>query len=145
MTREEFIQAWGGEYRDNPLARFRQCVGNLKGYADLLLEGFADDGFRPSVAAFLEQTSLECRSLMKEVGDFLAISCSFQEATGNLYHGLHPTIDSILRCIHKMIGGSAREPFLDDLENMRLAGQTVRDLLGEIIQRGRIEVNHPKS
>ena len=136
MNQQEFVQAWGGNYNENPLARFRQSLANLQGYGELVLEQTTADGFRPRVAGDLDEICAECRDLTRSLSDLLFRSNSFQEATGNLYRGLHPTIDSMLRQIHRMIDHSATEPFVGDLKNMRSAGQTLRDLLDEVRLRG---------
>src|SRR4051812_19457280 len=96
MNSQDFIRVWGGDYKDNPLALFRQSIQNLQGYGELVLEEITEDGFRPAVAVDLEQICGECRALTRSVLDLLARSRSFQEATGNLYHGLHSTVDSML-------------------------------------------------
>jgi hypothetical protein len=136
MNSQDFIRAWGGEHKNNPLARFRQALQNLQGYGELVLEEFAEDGFRPPVAADLEWICRECHGFMRAVADLLAASETFGEATQNLSRGLLPTVDAILTRVQKTIAASTREEFAGDLKNMRLAGQTLRDLLVEVSRRG---------
>lgn len=136
MTSQEFIRAWGGDYADNPLARFRQALQNLRGYGELVLEEATEDGFRPAAAPALEEICSECRVLMRHHGEYLALSGTFEQATANLYHGLLPTVDAVLGRLGRLIETSGREPFGEDLRRMRTAGQGLRDLLVEVLRRG---------
>lgn len=140
MTTQDFLTAWGGEKTDSPLARFRQSLQNVKGYGELILEEFATDGFRPRIAPILEDICIECRGLTRAFSDLLASSDTFVTATSRLHAGLHPTVDAMLRRIDRMIQTEFKEPFAPDLKTMRLATQSLRTLLDEVSQKGRVNL-----
>lgn len=138
MTKQDFIRAWGGDHRENPLAQIRQALQNLQGYGELILEDITDDGFRPAAASDLDEIKLDCRRMLQSISNLLFVSHSLPQAVDNLHQGLLPNVESILKRVQKLVEMSRNESFAGDLAKMVVAGQAFRDLLDEMLRRGRL-------